>query len=412
MEGLFFESEFARDAVIFQDRLGLSVGVLLNAIGWSFARKHALALVCLTTVTLQAAQLAWLQLRPISYIRRRYSVTLLHRARIFLVVMAMSMMMSTEGIYPFRRAQQHPGSFRAFINVVVFPAVYSLAPILNHGLPFKTELLLAPLRLLIALKGAHHQALALRLANLEDWTQPACNAGRGAILAPALLHSEDLGNFCTELGAPFMLVLVHVLLGVVLPLQVGRCPPKSSVLLAASSGSTTGCHEACGCAAPVPSGQWRPPAHLLRMPCSPQVAGAEHASALCRRLAGHLLARAVGQAGVCAAAAGAGSGGVTGPAARGSRRGARLVLDAAGLVPHRPVLPRPGEAGRAGGWALTLRACTWLAAGSAWQLSGSERLQGCGQLPTRAPAAWGAGQPAVSRPTTNLLEQWLPRGAG
>jgi hypothetical protein len=222
LEELYFESDSARAAIIFQDRLGLTVGIFLHLFGVLVSRRRAAVALCCSTALLLLAQLAWLNNSTASYLRHRHRLALAHRARIILVVAGFSAFASSAAVYPFHRAAQFPGSLRALVHVVVFPAAYNLAPVVNHGLPFRSELLLAPLRLLIALQGVPHQAAALRQAELGEWVQPACNALRGAILAPALLQSEEAGNFCTELGPPFLLVLVHVLLGAVLPLQVGR----------------------------------------------------------------------------------------------------------------------------------------------------------------------------------------------
>ncbi len=167
-------------------------------------------------------QLLYLTLSPEAYMRHRHWINLAQRARVLFVLTVVTATSTTTALYRFHRAAQFPGSLRALVHVVVFPSLVPLAPLMNHGLPFKSELLLAPLRLLIALQGVPHQALAIELLQLGEWVQPACNALRGAILAPALLQSEEAGNFCTELGPPFLLALVHVLLGAVLPLQVGR----------------------------------------------------------------------------------------------------------------------------------------------------------------------------------------------
>jgi hypothetical protein len=205
LQAQYWTSEDTVKRQVFIDNFGSATGVILSAIASFNTLNPKIVILLRVTCLLNSLQLGWLLLarhRLQAYLRARQHITLVQR----LLWPAATVIISNMGNVYYARAAMFPGTWRAFTNIAFTSRLMHLVNMINHPLPFLQELFLNIAFAVVDIYARIPvQLRSLRRYGVEDWVQPCCNYMRAILLSPALLHSEEGGNLCSELEPSFTL---------------------------------------------------------------------------------------------------------------------------------------------------------------------------------------------------------------
>ncbi len=219
----FCASQSMQEQQIAWDTVGLMIGLLTNVLGIIGYGKGFGALNCKVGATCQFMQLIWLHRHRRSYTKCRYWVMVLQRLRWMAGQAMITKALTAQQLSTsfFKRATSSPGSWRAFVSIVVSSQLPSLVSSICHLLPFKTQLVLATVSLSFDLSAFHFRKVEImKMAQLDVLVPAACSFIRKALLFPRSAVLEQLPDSCVHGGVSFILVYSNIVLGLLLPLQV------------------------------------------------------------------------------------------------------------------------------------------------------------------------------------------------
>lgn len=225
LESQYWASSETHRQIQLGDVLGLVMGVLLNSASISYVPKRPTKIYFGMVVLFQLLQLLWLLLKPHSYMRRRFLVTWLQRARVMAVT---SIAISIHPSDMFFTTMSHTwpletpeGRFRAYMAILFGWSFIALLMGLNHALPFKSQALVTAWTFLIhTCVWVQHQERAMHRYHMESRVQATCKLMEGAFWGPFLVHGGNLiGHSC---NGPHVTLMVasqgFVMLGCHMPL--------------------------------------------------------------------------------------------------------------------------------------------------------------------------------------------------
>jgi hypothetical protein len=240
LERRFWADGVTRASGVRGDVAGLIIVTLASSLGFCSqlgeggapAVRVSIAIVILVV----AAQLAWIRIKPDSYQCWRILINCGHRLRWALVfaIALCSTSGAENGFRPQTYIRTPPGTHRALLAVLFYPATSLAANILHHPLPFLHSLvgalLLLPIFMLRVLPFV--VASFQEVYELAPFSQRVCLAVNAAATAPLswLQLPAVIQQMCrTEHGISMVLALMFVL-GMVFALQIVYTQERSARL--------------------------------------------------------------------------------------------------------------------------------------------------------------------------------------
>jgi hypothetical protein len=211
LEGQYWASGDTHRQIQLGDVLGLFMGVLLNSACISYVPKRLTKCYFGLAAILQSLQLVWSIVAPHSYMRQRFLVSWLQRARVMVIAsIAISIAPSDRFFSTLSHTwllETSEGRFRAFMAIVFSWSFIALLMGLNHALPFKSQALVTAWTFLIhSFVWVQHQERAMHRYHMESWVQSTCQVMEAVFWGPFLIHGGNLlGHAC---NGPHVTLLV------------------------------------------------------------------------------------------------------------------------------------------------------------------------------------------------------------